>query len=130
MEHPETFCKECGNPNPCWYAPNLLWNKICDKNEIICPVCFQKRADKLGINLVFTTEVLNRGTNSDLKNDNIKTNFMKIIAYNFVSMLFLIGGIYLAHINKPGWGWLIFCAVICSVLPSSGKRKKKNQTEH
>ena len=61
MAHPEDFCQECKLPNPTWYAPNLLWNKLCEPVEIICPTCFQKRADKAGINLVFTTEVLSDG---------------------------------------------------------------------
>jgi hypothetical protein len=65
MAHPEDFCQECGLPNPTWYAPNLLWNKLCKPVEIICPICFQKRADKAGINLVFTTEVLSEGKNFD-----------------------------------------------------------------
>jgi hypothetical protein len=58
VTHPEDFCEECGLPNPTWYAPNELWNKLCTPVEIICPKCFQKRADKAGINIVFTTEIL------------------------------------------------------------------------
>jgi len=55
--HPENFCWQCGHPNVTWYAPNELWNKLCKGEEIICPRCFQERADKAGINLIFTTEV-------------------------------------------------------------------------
>lgn len=58
--HPENFCWQCGNPNPTWYAPNEFWNKLCEKYEIICPVCFQKRADKAGINIIFTIEVIHK----------------------------------------------------------------------
>ena len=57
-EHPEDFCNDCRHPNITWYAPNELWNKLCERYEIICPKCFQQRADKKGINLVFTTEVI------------------------------------------------------------------------
>ena len=46
-EHPEDFCNDCKNPNPVWSAPNELWNKLCDRGEIICPVCFQKNPFQL-----------------------------------------------------------------------------------
>lgn len=59
-EHPEAKCNDCGNPNPTWYAPNYLWNKVMPdrRYEIICPACFQKKADAMSINLVFKTELL------------------------------------------------------------------------
>ncbi len=56
--HPEYYCNDCGHPNITWYAPNKLWNQLCKIEEIICPKCFQGRADKNGINVVFTTEVI------------------------------------------------------------------------
>lgn len=56
--HPENFCWQCGNPNPNWYAPNELWNKVCDnKGDVICPKCFQEEAKKQGISILFTTEL-------------------------------------------------------------------------
>ena len=64
-EHPEDFCNDCGNPNVVWYAPNELWNKLCEKPEIICPKCFQDRADKAGIPTTFKVELF-----SDLKKVN------------------------------------------------------------
>lgn len=51
--HPENFCHQCGNPNVTWYADNDLWNLLCEKWEIICSKCFQKRADEKGINVIF-----------------------------------------------------------------------------
>lgn len=57
--HPEAFCQKCGHPNPVWYAPNELFNKINGSPVgIMCPVCFQKMADEKGINIIFTVEVL------------------------------------------------------------------------
>lgn len=52
--HPEAFCSECGSSNPTWYADNVLWNSLVgDRYSIICPCCFQARADKLGKNIIF-----------------------------------------------------------------------------
>lgn len=56
--HPENFCNQCGTKNPTWYSPNELWNKLCEEWEIICPKCFQERADEAGINIVFTVEII------------------------------------------------------------------------
>jgi len=58
--HPEDFCNQCGNPNVTWYAPNDLWNKLCGESEIICPKCFQERADDEGINIIYKTEELSK----------------------------------------------------------------------
>lgn len=56
--HPEYYCNDCLNPNVIWYAPNDLWNKLCKQEEIICPKCFQDRANKAGINLIFNTKLV------------------------------------------------------------------------
>jgi len=59
-EHPENSCQWCGGNNPCWYAPNELWNKITEHQVglIICPSCFQKKADEIGINLLFKAHLV------------------------------------------------------------------------
>ena len=62
--HPENFCWQCGHPNVTWYAPNELWNKLCKGYEIICPRCFQDRADKDGINLIFTIKIIKNYENN------------------------------------------------------------------
>lgn len=56
--HPEKFCNQCGSKNPTWYAPNDIWNQVCERWEIICPSCFQERCDEAGINIIFITEVI------------------------------------------------------------------------
>lgn len=56
--HPEDYCNDCNNKNVIWYAPNELWNKLCKREEIICPFCFQERAKKAGIKIIFKTEIL------------------------------------------------------------------------
>jgi len=61
QDHPESNCHDCGGRNPTWYAANELWNKLCGRTEIICPSCFQGRADKAGINVIFTTEKIDNG---------------------------------------------------------------------
>jgi len=50
-EDPEDTCKECGSRNPCWHAPNALWNLVMgkDKYAIICPRCFEDRCNVLNI---------------------------------------------------------------------------------
>lgn len=52
MRHPEHFCDECGRENVVWFAPNDLWNRVVrERNlkEILCPVCFIKHAEEIGI---------------------------------------------------------------------------------
>ena len=43
----------------------------------------------------------------------------------FIPLSFLAGGIVLAINHVPGWGWLIFAAVICSSVSFKDKSKKK-----
>ena len=58
-EHPEDYCQECGNVNPSWHAPNDLWNKVTGNPPlIICPFCFQKRAESFGVVVHFVAESL------------------------------------------------------------------------
>lgn len=47
-------CLECGNENPAWYAPNDVFNEINGSpNGVLCPLCFQKKANELGKNIIF-----------------------------------------------------------------------------
>ena len=52
--HPEYRCGLCGNANnPTWYAPNELWNEVMGSpNGIICPKCFQDKAQAKGITTI------------------------------------------------------------------------------
>lgn len=43
---------------------------------------------------------------------------MRFIAYNAVSIISVIGAISMMYFEKPGWGWLVFIAVILAVIPS------------
>jgi len=52
----ETGCQECGGENPVWFAPHDLWNRVMggedckdDPGGIICPICFIRRAERVGI---------------------------------------------------------------------------------
>lgn len=47
---------------------------------------------------------------------------MKWIAYNFLSICFILFAAYLVYLDKSGWGWLIFCALISCVMPSTNKK--------
>lgn len=48
--HPEAFCDECGGPNVVWFAPNTVWNQVMpDSGGILCPVCFIRAAERVGI---------------------------------------------------------------------------------
>jgi len=60
QSHPENFCDQCRGKNPTWSAPTDLWNKLCERREIICPNCFQSRAKKSGINVGFRAETFNK----------------------------------------------------------------------
>lgn len=66
-EHPEDYCKKCGHPNPCWYAGNELWNKVMkgEKHGIVCPVCFQNKADEIGINTILKAMTVSESVEHD-----------------------------------------------------------------
>lgn len=49
-------CTECGQPNPVWFAPNEVWNRVIggpeatdDPGGFLCPLCFIRRAEAAGI---------------------------------------------------------------------------------
>lgn len=49
-EHPETICQDCHGPNIVWFVDNETWNRVMGGDGgIICPVCFVKRAESVGI---------------------------------------------------------------------------------
>lgn len=59
--HPEAFCQKCKLPNPVWYAPNEIWNSVIpDRIGIICPKCFQDKAEEMGINIIITCELISK----------------------------------------------------------------------
>jgi len=41
------YCENCNNENVAWSVPNELWLKVCNKKEILCPLCFTKRLYKV-----------------------------------------------------------------------------------
>lgn len=52
--HPEDYCHCCGGPNPSWYAPSPLWNRVMGYPDqaydgIVCPPCFAVLARAVGI---------------------------------------------------------------------------------
>lgn len=52
--HPEDYCQRCGGPNVVWFAPNELWNQVMGSGDgIVCPVCFVKAAERVGISAVW-----------------------------------------------------------------------------
>jgi hypothetical protein len=53
----ESICQSCGNYNPIWSAPNELFNKVNGSpNGILCPNCFEKKADNMGIHIIYRAE--------------------------------------------------------------------------
>jgi len=40
---------------------------------------------------------------------------MKWIAYNIVALAFIVLAGLLIYLNRDGWGWCIFCALLCAV---------------
>jgi len=52
-------CQSCGRKNPTWFAENKLFNLVNGGEAgVICPLCFEKMADKKGINIIFKAEQL------------------------------------------------------------------------
>lgn len=48
----DTVCQNCGQPNPIWFAPNEVWNRIVggpdatdDPGGVLCPCCFMAKGD-------------------------------------------------------------------------------------
>lgn len=67
------FCHTCGVRQPLvWHAADNLWVEVSDKG-VLCPKCFDKRADRLGILLMWTPAIemrngvmaAERGTSSE-----------------------------------------------------------------
>jgi len=55
--HPEAKCQECNGKNPIWYAENELWNRVMGSpNGIICPACFSRKAEALGLATILKCE--------------------------------------------------------------------------
>ena len=49
------FCKDCGARQPIvWHATDDLWDRISGDKNVLCPNCFDKRADQKGILLMWT----------------------------------------------------------------------------
>lgn len=53
-DHPEDTCEDCGRDNVVWFTPSDLWNAVCrpqgyQSDPMLCPVCFIRRAEALGI---------------------------------------------------------------------------------
>lgn len=52
--HPEDYCQQCGGKNIVWSADNDLWNKVIGSpNGIICPQCFEKKAEESAVSVIF-----------------------------------------------------------------------------
>lgn len=46
----DTICQSCGQPNPCWFAANEIWNRVVpERSGVLCPSCFIKRAELAGV---------------------------------------------------------------------------------
>lgn len=50
---------------------------------------------------------------------------MNFIGYNIIPILLLFLAAFLIYLNKDGWGWCIFGAIICCVTPSSKKEESE-----
>lgn len=66
----DSICHTCGVENPAWYADNELFNKINGSpNGVYCPLCFQKMADKAGLNIIFKVESIMEQTKAKTAED-------------------------------------------------------------
>ena len=43
----------------------------------------------------------------------------RIVSFNIISIIFAIGGIIMAILNSPYWGWLIAVSVLCWEKPKN-----------
>ncbi len=50
---------------------------------------------------------------------------MKWITYNIMAIAFLAAAMYLFKNNSHNWGWLVFCSLISSSMPTDKKEEKK-----
>jgi len=48
---------------------------------------------------------------------------MRFIGYNFVPILLVFLASYMVYADKPNYGWVIFAAILLSVMPSSNDDK-------
>lgn len=49
--HPEATCQDCNGPNIVWFAANGLWNRVMGGPDgVVCPGCFVRRAEGMGVN--------------------------------------------------------------------------------
>ena len=44
---------------------------------------------------------------------------MKYLAYNIIPLCLIGLATYLIYLNRSGWGWLIFAAILLAVYPKS-----------
>lgn len=52
------FCKKCGVRQPLvWHAADEIWEEVSGQYGVLCPSCFDERADKQGILLVWKPTV-------------------------------------------------------------------------
>ena len=46
---PESVCQDCNGPNPVWFAPNEVWNRVMGSPYgFVCPGCFIARSEAGG----------------------------------------------------------------------------------
>ena len=50
---------------------------------------------------------------------------MKYIEYNIIPILLVLLAVYMVVYDKPFWGWVLFIAMIMTVVPN-GSDKKPN----
>lgn len=65
------YCHDCGVEQPLvWWAPNELWAEVMDETQVgienmpgvVCPKCFDRRADAKGLMLRWHPTIYHRAT--------------------------------------------------------------------
>ena len=51
---------------------------------------------------------------------------MKGIGYNIVSICLLAIAAYLIYLDREGWGWCVFAALLVSVSPTGSDEDEEN----
>ena len=54
----ESICQECGKDNVVWSAPHDIWNELYPNEGIVCPSCFDKKAQEKGYKIIFRAEIV------------------------------------------------------------------------
>lgn len=54
---------------------------------------------------------------------------MKYLVYNVVAILLILLAAYMVYADKQNYGWVIFAALLCAVVPRTSNSKDENEDD-